>query len=259
MLSSNGWLVYKTPPPRLLIPGTDIRISVRPGDVATVLLEVASRFHREVESLALPVGEDPGYDEWGWAYRPVRGQQFGFSNHASATAIDLNATRHPRGVKGTFTRADRRAVRRILASTLDSVTHREVVRWGETYAGTVDGMHFEINASPAAVARVAKRIRVKHADKVKPRPKPEPAPVMEEDDDMKSTDPIRLGQHSSAVLGQDDGQISYEESVALRTAAAVQTNEAMHGMAQTVAAMAKAMAAMAKDVAELKRLNASGK
>ena len=51
--------------------------------MATVLTEVARRFHREVERI------DRGIrDDWGWAYRPVRGQQTGFSNHASATAID---------------------------------------------------------------------------------------------------------------------------------------------------------------------------
>jgi hypothetical protein len=223
--------------------------------VATVLLEVASRFHVEVESLDMPVREEPGFDEWGWAYRPVRGQRFGFSNHASGSAIDLNAVRHPRGVKGTFTRIDRRAVRRILASTLDSVTHREVVRWGETYAGTVDGMHFEIDASPSAVARVAARIRAKHAAPVKPKPAPVP-PTDEGEADMKSTDVIHLGKHSSAVLGQTDAEITYEESVAIRTAAAVQTNETMHAMAKTIAAMEKTQAAM---LAELKRLNASSK
>src|SRR5688572_26342923 len=121
-LSANGYPVLKEPPSPVLIPGIGspgIRLRVRGGDVATVLLECARRFHVEVERLDMPVQEEPGYDEWGWAYRPVRGQAFGFSNHASGTAIDLNATRHPRGVKGTFTRAERAKVRRILAATLD--------------------------------------------------------------------------------------------------------------------------------------------
>jgi hypothetical protein len=254
-LSENGYPVLREPPKALLIPGTDIKLRVRGGDVATVLLEVASRFHVEVESLDMPVREEPGFDEWGWAYRPVRGQQFGFSNHASGTAIDLNATLHPRGVKGTFTRAERAKMRTILASTLDTVTRREVVRWGETYSGTVDGMHLELDASPAAVARVAARIRAKHAAPVKPKPAPVP-PTDEGEADMKSTDVIHLGKHSSAVLGQADGEITYEESVAIRTAAAVHQDETMHAMAKTMAAMEKAQAAM---LAELKRLTASGK
>lgn len=244
MLSSNGWPVYREPPKRLLIPGTDIRVSVRPGDVATVLLEVAARFHREVESLALPVGEDPGYDEWGWAYRPVRGQQYGFSNHASGTAIDLNATRHPRGVKGTFTRRDRGRMRKILASTLDPVTGREVVRWGEDYAGTVDGMHVEINASPAAVARVADRIRLKRETPVK-KP-PAPAPHVKEDDMAASDEELALGDWGIDVLRDKDGKITRGQAEVVRTVAIAQMNETIHAMAVTIAAMAKDLAELRK-------------
>jgi hypothetical protein len=243
-LSANGWPVLKEPPSPVLIPGADIRLRVRGGDVATVLLEVARRFHVEVESLDMPVQEEPGYDDWGWAYRPIRGQDVGFSNHASGTAIDLNAVRHPRGVKGTFTRRDRARMRRILAATLDSVTGREVVRWGEDYAGTVDGMHLELNASPAAVARVADRIRAKHASPVKPRPAP--SPPTDEEVDMKSDDVINLGKHSSTVLGQADGQITYEEALAIQTAALAQLNETLHGLAGTVAGMAADIAALRK-------------
>src|SRR5690348_1682139 len=41
---------------------------------------------------------DPGIpDEWGWAVRPIRGQSAGYSNHASATAGDVDATKWPIG------------------------------------------------------------------------------------------------------------------------------------------------------------------
>src|SRR5689334_15051147 len=106
-ISQNGWAVLWAPPKAVKVPGTDLKLAVRSGDVATVLIEVARRFNAEVESLSLPVRERPGYDDWAWAVRPVRGQSTGYSHHASGTAIDLNATRHPRGVKGTFTRAER--------------------------------------------------------------------------------------------------------------------------------------------------------
>jgi hypothetical protein len=197
--SQNGWPVLEDSPPAVTIPGTDVRITIRPGDVTTVLQEVARRFHSEVEPITGGVRDD-----WGWAYRPIRGQTSGFSNHASGTAIDLNATQHPRGVKNTFTAREEAAVRRILNDMKDPHTGRSVVRWGEDFSTTIDGMHFEINADPAAVSRVAKTIR-------------------EEDDDMKGTDPIRLGPGSSIVLNQPDGLMSYEESVAVSTAAAVQT------------------------------------
>jgi hypothetical protein len=159
MNSQNGWPVLESAPPAVTIPGTDVRITIRPGDVATVLSYLAARFHAEVEQL------DRGQrDDWGWAYRPIRGQTSGFSNHASATAIDLNATRHPRGVRGTFTAAQQAAVRRILADLRDPANGRPVVRWGEDYTGTVDGMHFEINADARAVARVAAVVRANPAN-----------------------------------------------------------------------------------------------
>lgn len=151
--SQNGWTVHETPPPRMLVPGTDIRLSVRPGDVGFLLTRVAAWFHREIEPLDMPVKEVPGYDDWGWAYRPVRGQQDGFSNHASGTAVDLNATQHPRGVKGTFTPEEKARVRAHLRA------YDGVIRWGEDYSGTVDGMHFEINAGPGEVAEVANKLR----------------------------------------------------------------------------------------------------
>lgn len=249
-LSANGWPVLITAPPRQLIPGTNIKLSVRAGDVATVLLEAARRFNAEVEPLALPVGEKPGYDDWGWAYRPIRGQVSGFSNHASGTAIDLNATRHPRGVKGTFELSERALVRKILASMKDKVTGREVVRWGEDFASTVDGMHFEINASPAAVNRVASRIREKQAEAVRPAPVPKPV-ITEEGDDMKSDDKLTLGQWGKDVLRDADGQITYAQALAVQTVATAQMNETIHALAGTIAEMQITQAAI---LAELKRL-----
>jgi hypothetical protein len=183
--SQNGWPVLETPPPPVEIPGTDIKVRVRPGDVATVLTYVAARFHREVEPLDLPVREDPGADEWGWAWRPVRGQSKGFSNHASGCAVDLNATRHPRGVSDTFSAKQIRAVRKILASTFDGRLGRNVVRWGEDYTTTVDGMHFEINADAAAIARVARRIRAKQAEESQ-RGATQKTEQDQQEDDMKA-------------------------------------------------------------------------
>lgn len=161
--SQNGWQVLEIPPPPVAIPGASIQLRIRPGAVATVLAHVASRFHREVEPLTLPVTEKPGRDDWGWAYRPIRGQTQGYSNHASGTAIDLNATRHPRGVHGTFTPRQKATVELILHDTRDPETGRPVVRWGENYTTTVDGMHFEINAAAPAVSRAASRIRAAYA------------------------------------------------------------------------------------------------
>ena len=122
------------------------KLAMRKGDVSTVLQYVATRFHHEVEALIWP-------GNWGYAFRANVNSPSSLSNHSSGTAIDLNAPLHPNGVRGTFTATKIRAVRAIL-DDCDGV-----IRWGEDYSRTVDGMHFEINAGATAVAAVAARIR----------------------------------------------------------------------------------------------------
>lgn len=131
------------------VKGTSVRLPIRRGSVATVLLYVAQRFHREVEPLR------QGWC-WGYAERLVRGG-VSLSNHASGTAIDLNAPFHPLGLYNTFSGAQQRSIRRILAST--KVNGRQVVRWGGDYQGRKDDMHFEIVGSASDVDALARRIR----------------------------------------------------------------------------------------------------
>jgi hypothetical protein len=145
--SQNGWPVYTSGTHSDLVAIPKIVGRVRKGDVATVFTYLVDRFDREVEDV------DEGRDEWGYAYRAIRGKTSGYSNHASATALDLNAMQHPLGWVNTFTSTQRAALRRIL-NDLEGV-----VRWGGDYSGRKDEMHFEINASAKAVARVASKIR----------------------------------------------------------------------------------------------------
>lgn len=162
--SGNGWEVLETRPPYVRVPYIDpvVDLALRPGDVAVVLLECARRWHEEVEPLDLTGPKD----EWGWAYRAVRGQTTGYSNHASGTAEDLNATRHPRGVPtaDTLTTAQIARCRAIRASMHDQEYGGPIVRWGGDYTKSKpDAMHWEIadDVKPAEVRRVADRIRVK--------------------------------------------------------------------------------------------------
>lgn len=141
--SQNGWTVFTSSAELAPLPWITGR--VRPGDVWTVFDELCRRFDAEVERIDKA-------SSWGYAYRAVRGQSSGYSNHASATALDLNAPRHPLGPRGTFSRAQVAAIRRILAD-LDGV-----IRWGGDYRNRADEMHFEINADAAAVRRVAQKV-----------------------------------------------------------------------------------------------------
>lgn len=149
-VSQNGWVASAAVPlDRSPIPGTSVRIpqGVRTGGVATVLHYVAREFHTRVEPLI------PGHC-WGFAYREVRGGS-ALSNHASGTAIDLNAPAHPLGRSGTFNPSQVATIREILSEV------EGVVRWGGDYRSRKDEMHFEINASAATVARVAQRLNRK--------------------------------------------------------------------------------------------------
>ena len=118
---------------RLLVPDTDVKLSVRKGPAGALLIYVASRVN-EVEKISTGRG---ALDDWGYAARKVRGGT-SLSNHASGTAIDLNALQHPLGKRGTWSKAQKDHIHRVLDYT------RRTVRWGEDYIVRKDGMHFEI-------------------------------------------------------------------------------------------------------------------
>lgn len=141
-VSQNGWPASAKVGD--FVPFAWVTGRVRPGDTYTVLNYLARRFNAEVEGIE-------AWQSWGWNYRDVRGAA-SLSNHASGTAVDFNATRHPLSRRGTFSPSQVAAIRRILAAL------NGVVRWGGDYTGRADEMHFEINASSARVAAVARAI-----------------------------------------------------------------------------------------------------
>jgi len=142
-VSQNGWTI-NPPLADLTVHGVTFG-GAHTGDAHVVLEYVATRYDAEVERLIAGTcgcynpRKIPGSDVW--------------SNHASATAIDCNWQRHPLGARGTYTAAQVRAIRRILADC------NGVIRWGGDYNSTVDEMHFEINKNAAAVKALADKIR----------------------------------------------------------------------------------------------------
>lgn len=142
--TQNGWEGIEDSDDPRLVSFPWVTGQVRDGDVAVVLAHVAERFNAEVEPIDVA-------SSWGWAYRPVRGHDEGLSNHASGTAIDLNAPAHPLGSSGTFT-ADQVAR---LRAILDEVA--PVLAWGGDF-DRPDEMHIEIVGTPDEVAEVAARI-----------------------------------------------------------------------------------------------------
>ena len=130
------------------VPGTNLKIALRKGDVSVILLEYLRRYNLEVE----PLSHNP-QDLWGYAERTIRGSATVLSNHASGSAVDHRATAHPLGVKNTFTPAKKTALLRLLA------WFEGVIRWGGSYSGRVDEMHGEIVGTAAQIARIANKVR----------------------------------------------------------------------------------------------------
>lgn len=145
--SQNGWVVLTTNKGTTSL--SYITGRVKSGDVYIVLSELAKQYHASVEKITRA-------HSWGWHYRKIRGGQ-SYSNHASATAVDFNAPKHPLGASGTFSKRQVAAINQILRNL------GGVVRWGGHYSGRKDEMHFEINASAASVKKIADILRAKYA------------------------------------------------------------------------------------------------
>lgn len=148
VFSQNGWTANnRSLTKQWTIPGTIRKITLESGDAGYLLCDFAAWFDKNVEDI-----EAGQLDDWGYAERTVR-DGTDLSNHASGTAIDLNAPKHALGAVNTFTPAQATAIRNKLKN------YAGVIRWGGDYIGRKDEMHFEINASSATVKRIADKIR----------------------------------------------------------------------------------------------------
>lgn len=145
--TENGWPVL-APSSSLIVPltvaGRSFPGGVRSGAVKTLLWYLATQYHLRVESLYYGATDK---DDWGYANRPP-------SNHASASAIDVNATTNPQGVEHSHTYAQELVIRAILREC------GGVVRWGRDFRSTPDPMHFDLKpgSTLTSVTAAAKRI-----------------------------------------------------------------------------------------------------
>lgn len=150
LTSYNGWEASKEPAhikiKSYAIPGTSLKIRCAEA-VAPLIVGFCKEFNELIEPL------DGGQlDDWGYAFRSVRGVATKLSNHSSGTAIDLNATKHPLGKVGTFP-AEKVPMIRALA-------RKYGLFWGGDYQQRKDEMHFEINISPKKVSELIKALRL---------------------------------------------------------------------------------------------------
>lgn len=142
--SQNGWTANdRSVIATRTVRGTRVRLAVRTGPAGDLLLEIAALFDLMVQDIDTAAGAPP--DDWGYAERAVRGSD-DVSNHASGTAVDLNATRWPLGSRPevNLSASQIATVRALVAATKAPGMKRAAVRWGGDYTSRKDPMHFEI-------------------------------------------------------------------------------------------------------------------
>ena len=139
LTSYNGYPASKDPAEIKIksypVKGTDRRLRCAES-VGPLLAAFAAEFHELIE----PIDEGT-FDDWGYAFRMVRGSTDRLSCHSSGTAIDLNATKHPLGKAGTF------PVEKI--PMLRALAKKYGLKWGGDFKSRPDDMHFEVEVSAA--------------------------------------------------------------------------------------------------------------
>lgn len=153
--SQNGWPVlsgYSDPKLKSFPPITG---KLRDGHNFEVFEWLAVQYGKRVEPISKA-------SSWGFAPRPIRGGTTP-SNHASGTALDFNASKHPLGVSPT------RTMSKAQIATCKAIAKESggVLRWGGTYFARKDTMHWEINSSAAKVEAFVLKVR---GGNVKPKP-----------------------------------------------------------------------------------------
>lgn len=149
--SANGWPALEAGSPQLYTWSIPTRegsayIKLRNGSAGFLICHFILWWAETIEPVFGKL-----LDDWGWAWRPIRGQVSGLSNHASGTAADINATRHPLGTRTMSAKSIALILARILI-------YRGTLRWGGQYSGRVDQMHVEINAPLSAVEKRARAL-----------------------------------------------------------------------------------------------------
>jgi len=147
LTSYNGWPASKDPAEigieNYLVPGTNRKLKCA-KKVAPLLIGFAAEFHTLIE----PIDEGE-WDEWGYAFRDVRGVVGKLSCHSSGTAIDLNATKHPLTKRGTFS-AEK-------VPMIKALCKKYGLAWGGEWT-RADAMHFEVAVNEAKTAKIILRL-----------------------------------------------------------------------------------------------------
>lgn len=156
--SQNGWPASKNPDDIKVksypVKGTKIKLRLA-ARCAPLLVAFAEEFHELVEPI-----DEGSLDDWGYCYREIRNAK-GLSNHASASAIDLNARQHPLGKRNTYDKAQ--------LAVLDVLCDKYGLRGGYTFRTRADDMHFEMAISPSEATALIKALGLDKNEKTHPK------------------------------------------------------------------------------------------
>lgn len=153
-VSQNGYTANdRTLLTQYVVSDAGLVMNLRKGSPGELLAHMVRWFDANIRNI------DAGaLDDWSYAERPISGSQE-LSNHASGTAVDVDATKWPLGVKPeAYLTADEIARVRIQLKV-----YQGCIRWGGDYdrpefggvAGSrTDPMHFEVNRDLATCDRV---------------------------------------------------------------------------------------------------------
>ncbi len=156
--SQNGWpIVPDNSTGRAKLVDLDLpgdmphHVYVLKGDVHTVFTWLVEQYHRRVEPIKPAAC-------WGWNVRKIEGSNT-WSNHSSATAVDLDAEDNPMG-SGTTKKSMTPA--QIAECHQLEEESGGVLHWGGDF-GRNDPMHWEMRGSAAQVKVFADKIRKEEA------------------------------------------------------------------------------------------------
>lgn len=156
--SQNGWTATKSSSDYTPFKWITGRVN-KDANVIAIFSDFCEWYDKNIENIVAA-------HSWGWAYRDIRGSSTSLSNHASGTALDLNAPKHPLGKANTFSNSQEAKIRAKLKE------YDGVLRWGGDYSARKDEMHYEINADKSAVAAVAAKLRAGDAKPTASKPSP---------------------------------------------------------------------------------------
>lgn len=199
--SQNGWKA--SPSSANFVSFKWVTGRVVPGDVAWVFDDFCKWFDENIENIRRDWS-------WGYAYRAIRGATTGLSNHASGTAIDLNAPKHPIGKRNTFSASDRAKIRARLKR------YSGAIRWGGDYAGRPDDMHFEINVSSSRLKSIVDSLKNGDAKPVTSKP-PVKVPSKETPKTVHAVS-VRTLKTRLKKIGFYKGTINDKDDAGLRSA-----------------------------------------